>query len=1517
MLKNLQSRGDEFVTEETFSVIFDGEMQKDLLSLLNFYKTSHTSVSYEISDLPNPKYKESVSKFAQFTFLSKESLEKSVVKLFFSLHKDVPEGEELILALLNFYNEERLATIKIIIWLLNPSAFAAVKPEIIALCRATLKSLLSQGLIEKASFQLVNLSSISLPSTILKENRNEISFAWIHQNILEQKEMAKMVFELLFSDFVKLSVDDRSKILSELIKNNFGLNNFEKYNLDSETVILAREAFWFRQSAAIRILDLKGLISASVSSSNILSALNPLKPSALLNLFSSFKTELNHELTSPFKFSWSLLVGFLDSLEILDCNDIKQEYPRIASQCVDRGIFKIVLELLDANNFLLESASIKTSIKSLFKDVYTAFLTIFDSNNSMKHLPIITEGLIKIFSNENELCEEFWYVDSQFPGRSSVLKHWINRFPHDFISLIRLLGALSSGPTCSELVSDFLLKGFDHIYVERSSDRGNVIESYDLGSEIYNLTVEKTMEIHSCGIGLILESGCKGVMMSGGLNERPMVNWQIKISPFHFLLRILQISQDFSANYFILELFERLINDNEEEFVMKLYQHLEGSSTIFTQVKVNNLPLTLIDLLLFVFEQPNPNALIMSKCLNCLNNFRSVFDLNFFTIFMQISSNLMDGITNVLKRCAYDVEIDSITFDIFDSVIKFSDCLLNLGTKFAEERPEECSILLKSLKGTIFNFIIDHVGKWRFISQPHRIRLIAEVCRLILSLQEIDDRAPQGSYVSTTGRNFALLNAVISLINDINQEPETFKYGKLFIECGIDVSIYFQCLTKTIEFCDDGTLILIAEYFGSCHVSSADGCLKSPFTIIAEALTLDFMVLPVLLFFQYVFLNDRFALNVRISRESLEILSSAMCKWFKLESRDTLPKVRSAALAVLNNTACTRSDIFLFIFGQDEEAFINLFNEGIGRNVFDYETALLTGICSILWTSVSEFTLVINALKKKKLSESSGSTAPFVSKLIGLLSLEWSESQTPRALQILSSVFEVLAVELCYFNLFKTIPTELSAIKSGFEPEKFVKKVLLFQKEFPESFFTFIESFSIFSSSSLALQDETEFNRKILPSLVLVIDRLITTESPSNFLEMTCKVLNFGLLNSKDKKDCYTLLGHELYSTLVSKMVSLLAQSIEGDLNEETDGKIELVSTLGTLLGGIEDNFNWKSEELSNLFEMMGTVLNILRHFLVLQIRNQRKVTSYLKLMISTIKTISRGSTGTSVTSTQIAQSTVNSQLIHFIRREGVLKTIFSLIRNYRDKGSFILFISGLCSKFNFIIDELLSNELLETFIIDIDNIDSYDSHYKLCENNRTKSINNDFFLDFLKLLSIVRINFDSNCFVSEKICTILYSCNLQTKLRNFTKSGFDFELLKGVLPLLKLLANSLETPIEAPACEALLTNLTEPLLIILKKLLEVDCEKSPENMELISLLVSTLITFTFYSNSRNNFRKNLQHLLFPFDQSQQKRTTSQYASALHMIIIMGHGSETVENCRQILKFNCPEMLKPELDKLI
>ena len=98
-------------------------------------------MAYEISDLPDQKYKEAVSKVAQFTFLSKETFENNVLKPFFSLNKDkaIPEGEDLISSLLKFYNEERLATFHIISWLMKPSASTS-NPEIIGLCRTTLKS---------------------------------------------------------------------------------------------------------------------------------------------------------------------------------------------------------------------------------------------------------------------------------------------------------------------------------------------------------------------------------------------------------------------------------------------------------------------------------------------------------------------------------------------------------------------------------------------------------------------------------------------------------------------------------------------------------------------------------------------------------------------------------------------------------------------------------------------------------------------------------------------------------------------------------------------------------------------------------------------------------------------------------------------------------------------------------------------------------------------------------------------------------------------------------------------------------------------------------------------------------------------------------------------------------------------------------------------------------------------------------------------------------------------------------
>lgn len=455
------------------------------------------------------------------------------------------------------------------------------------------------------------------------------------------------------------------------------------------------------------------------------------------------------------------------------------------------------------------------------------------------------------------------------------------------------------------------------------------------------------------------------------------------------------------------------------------------------------------------------------------------------------------------------------------------------------------------------------------------------------------------------------------------------------------------------------------------------------------------------------------------------------------------------------------------------------------------------------------------------------------------------------------------------------------------------------QEQFPESFLTLIESFSIFASSCLSLKSETDFNCKTIPSLVLIIEKLLLNWKENwEQVEIVCKVLNFGLLQNSIESGK----SNEMFSSLISRIISVLSSPTNSkDFITETDQSIELVCTAGTLLNNLADDFNWNSSQISSLYEMMTSVLNVLRHLLAMKSKNSRKVSNYLKLLISGIGALSK-----------------STNLVHFIRREGILKTIFSLIRNYRDTESLILLTAGLCSKFDFLIEELLSTEILETFTLD----------YAVIFEEDNENDNDKLLLEFISLLSIIRIRFDTNCGVSEKICTVLYACNVQGRLdlikrrsSSLNLKAKDLTFLEALLPLLKLLSNSLERSIEAPATEALLTNLSECFLNILTKLVGPDSDSkngSNDQNIAISLIISTLLTFTLNSHSSKGlFSKTIQHLLFPFDQKHQKHSPSQFASAIHILIISETEDSIIENSKLVLKLNCPESLKNDLNQFL
>lgn len=1262
--------------EQKLSVIFDAELQRALGSLLDHFQT--VAVAPSDVTVSIDKFKPAVIRFAQSSFLSREVIEKRVLEPFFVMHPNAAaewNEEEFLNCLHVFYNNERISIVRLAGWLLATAA-SSKSTEILTFCRAMLKSLIDGGLAGKAALQLQNLSSISLPSTILKENRPDFIYAWIHQNILEQRELAKLVFGLVNCDFLKLDVEDLFKILSQLLKGNFGLAGAQRFNLDAETAAAAQEAFYYRQGAAIRILGLKSLLSSSVSPQVIISTLNPLKTDHLLKIKESFKIELPGEHSNAFKFSWALLVGYMELLEVLNHTELRYEYLKVAASTIDSGVFKSIIEWISNTG---------DAFKDLFKDVFTCFFTVFDLDQAAVHVPMITECLIHIFTGQPRLAEEFWYVDSQYAGRTAIIKFWVNRFPHEYLPLVRLMTALASGPASAQIVAEFLLKGFDRMFVERSSDRGQVVEEYDLASEVYNLITSARFEIKSHGISFILEPETRGVMGSA-FNERPMVHWTVPISCFHFLLRVLQSGRcDDTSFYCILDLIEKLLV-NSSDFAPKLLNHLEATAPLFSASKVPNLPETVISAMTEMIS--GQKGILLAKCMDIISGLEPVLleSESLLELLREGNSEIMDGLTLILKQNIVEVGPDA--FALLKSILKFAECVINCVE-------EDDVAIIQSLQGTIFSHIVDRIGAWRFVDGKHRISLLAEVCRLVLTLDKVSPEAN-----NSISKNLSLLTAICLLIADMTQGDT-----RELLESGVDFSVFFMCLSTAIASAGNDALSL-AEFFSSPHLFTPEGQ-KSPLTIIASAIKRPFLSLPVLLFFQYVLQSESFALNCCMNHESLDLIGDSCKAVLSTAPTTSLHfKLRSAALAVLNNAACIRGDIFLYLYSRADDCLLKLFTEcvtGSKEDSFNHELMLITGIIAVIWSAVADFTVVINALKRKSSS--------FIVDLASLLSRNWTDARASMALKTIGSVCEVLAVELCYFNCTAKIPNpHLASSLAAFDPETFLSKFSRLRNELPDDFEVFCESFILFANSLISLPGEGALASKFMRGLVDLICQSGTLNT-----EMY-RVVGYGLLLHRPVTEVPVLLGHRHFEALLNHL-------LQSDFAEVPTTASEL---LGTLLAS---NPTLTMPQQQQLLKVSQAVLDRLRHAVIANAKE--KPSALLVLLFESLR---------------LGLKTNMPDMIHFMRREAALKTAFRLIRNFYDCESLATFTSAAL-EVETLLEEFVSGDLMESFI------------------ESGSLVNEDFFSQFLSLLCAVKVNFTTISVMSERISTVLYGANLKALL--------------------------------------------------------------------------------------------------------------------------------------------------------
>ena len=237
--------------------------------------------------------------------------------------------------------------------------------------------------------------------------------------------------------------------------------------------------------------------------------------------------------------------------------------------------------------------------------------------------------------------------------------------------------------------------------------------------------------------------------------------------------------------------------------------------------------------------------------------------------------------------------------------------------------------------------------------------------------------------------------------------------------------------------------------------------------------------------------------------------------------------------------------------------------------------------------------------------------------------------------------------------------------------------------------------------------------------------------------------------------------------------------------------------------------------------------------------------------------------------------------MIHFVRREAALKTVFTMIRCFRDTEALALFTAAAV-EVEVLLEEFVSGDLMELFI-----------------ESGALNASEAFISQYLTLLCAVKVHFMTSSVIAERISTVLYGANVKALLDASTSKAT-------LLGLLQLLACSLENPIEVPATEAFLAALVEDLLKLLVR------SVSAEELETAKQVFSTVSAVSCYGKSKFAAKRNLQSLLFPPLESELK---SPYASAL--LALRSKVSELKEQVELVLRRSCPERHEESLKALL
>ncbi|KAH6596315.1 hypothetical protein BASA61_003548 [Batrachochytrium salamandrivorans] len=392
---------------------------------------------------------------------------------------DVPYTDAMLSYVRDFYFHERLSSLFLIAALFRISYDPSHFHHDTAL--GCTKKLISTDLPDETMFymrilsQLTAIGGAAIPTHF--QSDPDLAHHWSSQNLEEQIALAEILI-LIFYNNVSCSPSVIQKVYTALYQCSFGVDQLNR-SFFKETQhkrmsylnhlcnIICAETFRFEHCITFSKYD------DIFEDSNDIQLIPALSTEMEAIIWTSLRDRPSH-LPGNFDalaiLSWAVFQQVLilrtptfpfasvrDYLtDLSDTSSISDHSPQrlLQHSYTVQNVFECLLHSLDQFPYHGKFGSY-TALKSILKGVLMAFFTT-QNVNSLPKQNVLVSCMAQLFSDESELCKQFWDEDYAIDERRSLLDCTRRHFPIEFSSFLELIGSLTASSATALIVFQYL-----------------------------------------------------------------------------------------------------------------------------------------------------------------------------------------------------------------------------------------------------------------------------------------------------------------------------------------------------------------------------------------------------------------------------------------------------------------------------------------------------------------------------------------------------------------------------------------------------------------------------------------------------------------------------------------------------------------------------------------------------------------------------------------------------------------------------------------------------------------------------------------------------------------------------------------------------------------------------------------------------------------------------------------------------------------------------------------------------